>query len=166
MTSRLIITAAWSLALLLPGVASAQRRADSVQVGSRVRVWIPESAPQEGAPFIRRQMIRGEVTRSTPDTLTVRPSPDVGELAVPVAQIRRLDISRGVPSRARSAVEAAIGGAIATSLWFGLSYSLRDDDFGVNSRGQAFALGAGAGFVVGGILGALAPTERWRRLRR
>jgi hypothetical protein len=136
-----------------------------VSVGTRVRVQIAEREPQPETPFRRSQLLRGEVTRITPDTLLLRPAAGLSELAVPLTAVQRLDRSAGVPSRVVNALHHGIMGAIAGALWFGLTYQRGEQEYGVVNRGEATALGAGAGLLVGALWGALAPTERWREIR-
>jgi hypothetical protein len=80
--------------------------------------------------------------------------------------IRRLDVSRGKPSRAASAFERAVGGAIVGAI----SVALDNDPDGKRwphySRDwRAADEGAKWGAAFGATLGFIFPTERWRRLR-
>ena len=145
--------------------AAGQQPAPTVSVGMRVRVRVAESAAQRETPFQHWQQLRGEVTKVTPDTLSLRPAEGLGELAVPLSAIQRLDRSAGVPSRGASALQNGAVSALAGAVLFALSYRRGEWDYGVVNRGEAAALGAGFGLVSGAIWGALAPTERWRRVQ-
>jgi len=152
------------LSASLSSIAAAQQL-PPVTVGTRVRVRIPETAAQPETPFRRWQQLRGEVTRVAPDTIVLRPAPALGEIVVPMSMVRRLDRSTGVPSAGASALGGGILGALAGALWLGLDYDREGHDYGVTRRSEAVALGAGLGLVVGAVVGAIAPTERWHRVR-
>ena len=145
-------------------ILAAQQLGPDIVIGARVRVQVHEVFPQREAAFRRSQMLRGEVTRMTPDTLLLRPAPGLGELAVPLSQIQQLDRSLGVPSRGESALRNGIPAAVLGAVWFGLSYEKGEREYGVLNRGEATALGAGIGLAGGALWGAIAPTERWRRV--
>src|SRR4026209_23547 len=98
-TIRIALTVA-SLTLI-PAFASAQFPAD-VQPGTRVRVRLAEQYRQQNEPA-RRQLLRANVESVVSDTLRFSVPGTVGTLAVPRASIRRLDVSRGRPSRLASA---------------------------------------------------------------
>ena len=153
-----------ALLVLVPGRVHAQL-AEPVQNGVRVRVWIPEAWLQEQGPW-RRQQLRGTVASLTPDTLHLSVPGTDGTLAVARESIRRLDISRGRPSRVASAVERAFAGAIVGAI----SVALRNDPHGsewpnYSSDWRAAGEGAKWGAAFGAVVGLLMPTERWRRVR-
>lgn len=127
---------------------------ERVQNGTRVRVWIPEAHRQEGGPW-RRQLLRGTVALVSADTLRLSVPGTEGTLAVPCQSIRRLDISRGRPSRVASAIERAFAFAVVGAI----STALNDGEWRAADEGAAW--GAGVGAAIGFIL----PTERWRRVR-
>src|SRR4051812_47588017 len=89
-----------------------------VQVGARVRVWLPEPNRQMDGP-VRRQLLRGTVDQVEADTLWLAVPGVAGEVAISRAAVRRLDVSRGRPSRFGSAVERAVGGAFVGALFWG-----------------------------------------------
>jgi hypothetical protein len=140
--------------------------AQTVAVGDRIRLTVPESQPQQEAPGSRRLVLRGEVTRVTRDStlidsIYIRPAPATSELGIPVSAIKSLQRSRGV-SRAESAVRMAFVLAVTTALFAPGLYDSEDD--GRSWEEQALfgaALGAGTGIVVGVIF----PTEGWQRLK-
>ena len=153
--------------IFLLGIA---RRADAqfptdVQPGTRVRVWIPETARQEEAPN-RRQLLRGTVESVDGGILRLRVPGTVGLLAIPRTSVRRLDVSRGV-SRGASMVERAVGGAIGGAI----SYALLNDprrSGGPHYRTDWRAAGVGAawGGGIGAVIGLSWPYERWHRVIR
>ena len=148
----------------IPGLANAQFP-DPVQSGTRIRVWVPEPYSQDRGPW-RRQLLRGTVASLTPDTLRLSVPGTDGTLAVARASIRRLDVSRGRPSRPASAIERAFAGAIVGAI----STALDNDPNGTRwpnySRGwRAAGEGAKWGAAFGAVVGFVLPTERWRRVR-
>jgi hypothetical protein len=87
----------------------------------------------------------------------------VGALAIPRHLVERLEYSRGVPSRTSSALLRGLRAGAATAVFLVL-LNERDDDPEI-STGEAALLGGGVGFVMGAVVGALRPEERWRRVR-
>lgn len=157
-------TMAIILLALIPGVANAQL-SDRIQPGMRVRVWVPEPWQQDQTPW-RRQLLRGTVASATADTLHLTVPGTEGVLSVARPSIRRLDVSRGKPSRGASAVERAFGGAIVGAI----SVALDNDPDGKRwphySRDwRAAGEGAKWGAAFGAAVGFIFPTERWRRVR-
>lgn len=160
--------AAFALAPLMLAVTPALAHAqfpERVQGGARVRVWVPEPYLQEHGPW-RRQQLRGTVTLVTADTLHVTIPGAHGSLAVARESIRRLDVSKGRPSRAASAFERAFSFAVVGAI----SVALRNDPYGSEwpnySRDwRAAEEGAKWGAAFGAVLGFVLPTERWRRVR-
>lgn len=129
--------------------------------GARVQVRLPEAEFQRRAP--RGQLLRGRVVRLAQDSLYLAVTDSVGPLAVPRSLIERLDISRGVPSRGTSALIRAIETGLSFALVTALVNELYDDSR--LSFGEAALAGGGIGLVLGGVVGALRPEERWRRVR-
>ena len=159
-----ILAFALILATLLPGVANAQFP-EAVRSGIRIRVWVPEPYMQEQGPW-RRQQLRGTVASLTPDTLHVSVPGTEGTLAVARQSIRRLDISRGRPSRVASAVERAFAGAIVGAITAVLQNDPRGSEWPHYSREwRAAEEGAKWGAAIGAAIGFILPTERWRRVR-
>jgi hypothetical protein len=128
-----------------------------------VRLVVRDSARQ--APLApRQQVVLGTVSAIAGDTLYVTVPYTSGTLGVPRGGLRQLNISRGVPSRFESALRRGVSGAVAGALAFYVERRWGDDDhFG--SDGEAALIGAGIGFGVGAFLGAVSPSERWRRIR-
>jgi hypothetical protein len=149
---------------MLVGASSlgAQFPAD-VRVGTRVRVWLPDSARQEQGPD-RRQLLRGTVESVDGSTLRMRIPGAASSLAIPRSSVRRLDVSRGV-SRAASMAERAIGGAIGGAITFALlNDPRRSGGPHYNTDWRAAGVGAAWGGGIGAAMGLLFPHEQWRRV--
>ena len=155
---------AWLLLFLshLPiAGASAQWPAEIV-AGARVQARLPEVQFQ---PVGRRgHLLRGRVAGLTPDTLYLAVTDSVGPLAIPRHLIERLDYSRGVPSRAASAVVQGLRTGAAMALLLVLWNEL-DEESDRTRTGTAALVGGGVGVALGGLVGALRPQERWGRVR-
>jgi hypothetical protein len=148
-------------ALHAAGTLSAQWPA-SITPGTRVRVQLPEAQYQADSP--RGHLLRGRVTTLLPDTLYLAVTDSLGPLAVPRAFIKRLDLSRGVPSRTTSAVRRGLLAGASTALLFVL-FNEMDDASDRASTGTAALVGAGVGVTFGALMGALYPRERWASVR-
>jgi hypothetical protein len=71
--------------------------------GTRVQVRLPETQYQFSGS--RGHLLRGRVTALSPDTLYLAVTDSIGPLAIPRLLIDKLAFSRGVPSRAHSALK-------------------------------------------------------------
>jgi hypothetical protein len=140
---------------------SAQWPSD-VTSGARVQVRLPEVQYQLAGP--RGHLLRGRIANLSPDTLYLSVTDSLGPLPIPRRIIDRLQISRGAPSRLGHALRRGIIGAAASSL-LSVWVNELDDEPDRTSAGTAALIGAGIGFTVGGINGALFPTERWKKVR-
>jgi hypothetical protein len=159
--SRLVIP----LALLagLPCVAGAQFPA-GVNVGTRIRVWVPEPMRQMEGPT-RRQLLRGTISALTPDSLRLSVPGTVGGLVIPRGSVRRLEVSRGV-SRPASAFERAVGGAIGGAVtWAAMNDPRRRGGPHYRTDWRAAGVGASWGAGFGALVGFVFPSERWHRVR-
>ena len=164
--SRFLAQFALALAGLsaLPGAVGGQFPAD-VRVGTRVRVWLPESARQREGP-LRRQLLRGTVEEVTSDTLRLSIPSTAGGVAIPRSSIRRLELSRGAPSRPLSAIERALGGALAGAVSFAtLNDPRRRGGPHYRTDWRAAGVGAAWGAGIGALGGLIFPHEKWRRVR-
>lgn len=149
------------LLVAVPRIAVAQFPAE-VQPGTRVRVWVPETARQREGPN-RRQLLRGTV-ESVDGNLRLRVPGTTGSLAIPRAAVRRLDVSRGV-SRGVSMVERAIGGAIGGAVAYAaLNDPRRRGGPHYRTDWRAAGVGAAWGGGVGAVVGLIWPSERWQRV--
>jgi hypothetical protein len=152
------------LVALIPAASTAQFP-ERVQSGVRIRVWVPESWPQDQGPW-RRQQLRGTVASVTPDTLHVSVPGTDGTLAVARQSITRLEISRGRPSRVASAFERAFAGAVVGAISVALDNDPHGSEWPHYSREwRAAEEGAKWGAAFGAALGFILPTERWSRVR-
>jgi hypothetical protein len=142
----------------------AQAAPEPVAVGARVRLTLPDPTPRRFGVFPPERWLVGELVALTPDTLAVRSHPLLSPVAVPRAAVHRLQVSRGAPSRWRSAAGGMIGGALIGLLWGQALYylDLRGPNF--ETVGRARIAGAVTGAIVFATAGALYPQERWRNV--
>ena len=148
---RLVIA---SLVLAMARPVAAQFPTD-VAVGSRVRVMLPDSLRQVWGP--RVQWVHGGVEALNTDTLYLRVHATASPVAIPRTSIKRMERSIGVPPRIESGVRSALFGAF----WLGMMSLVGEDSVWNDETADVVAGGA----VVGFTLGAIFPTERWRRIR-
>lgn len=132
-----------------------------VEQGMRVRISIREQPNRSESPLSRRQVLRGDVAQLRNDTLFLRPAQNTGELPITFSAITSVHRSKGTPSRWANGLAKGAGAAIVGAVYLGITYS-QTRDYGVINRGEAIALGAGAGFVTGMTFGVLFPVERWQ----
>jgi hypothetical protein len=147
---------------LAGGPLAAQLPAE-ISVRTRVRVVLPDSVRQEWGPP-RQQWLRGEVTALSGDTLYLQLQGAAAPLPIRRAAIKRIDRSLGVPSRP----ESALRGALTWAFWGGVYWAAirqTDRDRTWGRFGDDLAEGAAIGAGVGFVLGAIFPSERWRRVR-
>jgi hypothetical protein len=156
----LLLVASVALAAARP--IAAQFPAD-VAVGSRVRVVVPDSLRQASGPW-RQQWLRGDVAALAGDTLYLQLQGAAAPVPIRRAAMRRIDRSLGMPTPAESALRNAVGWAFLGAV-LGLTTGWPEGDLDTRSTGDAVGLGAAWGAGVGFILGALFPSERWRRVR-
>jgi len=147
--------------LFLPQSGSvAAQWSPSLREGARVKVRLPEKEFQfMGA---RGQDLRGTVARLAPDTLYLRISDSLSLAAIPRTLIGRLDLSKGVPSRASSAARTGIRWGILYALLFALYDSGESTSL---SNTERTVIGGGIGLSIGAVFGAIYPVERWKHLR-
>lgn len=131
-----------------------------LRAGARVRLRLPETEYQDMGH--RGQRIRGTVAHLAPDTLFLRLGDSVGTVAIPRALIRRLDVSRGVPSRVSSAIRTGVIWGIVVGVTTALYPESEPTSL---SHTEQAAIGAGVGLSIGAVFGAIYPIERWKRLR-
>ena len=131
----------------------------AIGVGARIRVWTPDM-----------RKVTGRVEASTADLLVVQPDGTTASVSLPVASLSRIDISRGLPSRAHSAWTRARWGALIGAVPGAISLGLQHEQVGGgSSAARAAALGAWSGGLFGGLIGAVVgaarPGEDWERVR-
>ena len=145
-----------------PTSLAAQELPVPVAVGARVRLTLPDPTPRRFGVFPPERWLVGELVTLTADTLAIRPHPVLSPIAVPRTVVRRLEISRGVPSRWRSAAAEVVGGALVGLLWGQVLYDagLRGPHFDSGARARTSGAVWGAGALA--TMGALFPRERWR----
>lgn len=148
--------------LALASAAAAQQR-DTLEVGARYRITLPEFADRPGPQPSPTRWLTGTLVERRGDSLVVRPHPTTGAVAVPVSSIHRLERSRGV-SRAASAVEGAVGGGLAGLILGNVVYELGLRAPGFNTRWQSMGTMAAHAGGAGLLTGALLPSERWKRI--
>ena len=155
---------AWLVLLLslFPTAGASAQWPTEIVTGARVQARLPEVQFQ---PVGRRgHLLRGRVAGLAPDTLYLAVTDSVGPLAIPRDLIERLDYSRGVPSRAESAVVQGLRTGAAMALLLVLWNELEEEP-DQTSTATAALVGGGVGVALGGLVGALRPQERWRRVR-
>lgn len=157
-----ILLLAASLAFAVARPIAAQFPTD-VAVGSRVRVVVPDSLRQASGPW-RQQWLRGDVAALAGDTLYLQLQGAAAPVPIRRAAIRRIDRSLGMPTPAESALRSAVGWAFLGAV-LGLTTGWPEGNLSSRSRGDAAALGAAVAGGIGFVLGALFPSERWRRVR-
>jgi len=161
--SRLGLQLACGIVLLVIGTATAGAQgAPRITAGLRVRITHTDAA--EPSPII------GTVLRSDADSLVLRVAVNERSVAVAYPQLSGLALSRGMKSRTAKGAGiglllGAVGGAILGST--------SNPDGGCCMSGGGVmspltALGAGVfgvvGLVVGSVIGAHHPIERWESL--
>jgi hypothetical protein len=144
-----------SMLLLSTAVAA---RAQEIAPQSRVRIFLTPQRDVEG--YAGPQVLRGTLLEMEADSLTLQVHPATSPMRVAKSAVRRIYVSRGVPSRAASAAMGAVGGALVGAFDF---WVFNEDQFG--SDREAALTGAAAGAGLGLVAGALWPRERWHRVR-
>lgn len=156
----LLLVVVASLALTFDAGA---QKGDTLQLGARYRITLPEFANRPGPQPPPSRWLTGELIERRGDTLVVRPHPTTGAVAVPFSSIHRLERSRGV-SRVVSAVEGTFGGALVGAILGNVFYDLGVRGSGFNTRWQATGTIAAHGAGGGLLAGALFPSEKWKRV--
>ena len=146
----------------LPIAGASAQWPPEIVPGTRVQAQLPEVQFQAGAR--RGHLLRGRVAGLATDTLYLAVTDSVGPVAIPRHLIERLDYSRGIPSRASSALARGVRAGAAMALLLVLWNEL-DEGSRRTSTGTAALVGGGVGFATGALVGALRPLERWRRVR-
>ena len=147
---KILMLLAAGVCLAVPHALDAQVGAPGmVGVGSRVRVTVTETvlpSPRSRPGRLRR--IVGTVTDIQSDTIRIQGAAEGPPDVVPRLLIYKVERSLGRGRRGSAGDAAMIGGGIgAVSLGF------------FREKHQMAVLGAG--YLIGGIVGAIRPYERW-----
>ncbi|MEP6991185.1 MAG: hypothetical protein ABJA80_09670 [bacterium] len=134
--------------MLLPSSAHAQRAADLLTAGVKVRVT---------APVLERGT--GTVVSYGSDMLTVAPEAGAAPLRVATSTITKLEVSRG-KNRLKWGLGGALAGGLAVAIIGGVQGG-HDDPTGLGA-GTGVAAGFILGALLGGIGGAVFAPERWQ----
>jgi uncharacterized protein YcfJ len=129
-----------------------------------VRLTFPDPGPRRFGVVRPERWLVGEVVALTADTLAVRPHPLLPPVGVPRSALRRIEVSRGSPSRWWNAGSGAVEGTLLGVLWGHILYDAGVQGRGFATQAQARAHGAVVGAVTGALARALFPYERWRRV--
>lgn len=151
------------LLFVLTAVTTSPVAAQSAEDGPRVRVTLRRPADLQAGEAWQRQLI-GTMLQATRDSLTLSLDPPVGTLSLAPSDVRRVEVSRGVPGRFASALQRGLGGALGGAMLGSLYNLIFEDDDSV-SVGDSAAAWAGVFGGWGLVTGAIAPEERWRRTR-
>jgi hypothetical protein len=156
---------AWALVLLLlPFSGAGAQQVPEIAEGDRVRVQL-EGRPLQEEGWAAPQQLRGTLLAQHADSLVLQIHPGTTPITVALGSVRRLEISRGVPTRAQSALREGAMYALMGAIYFPVAESLASErQFG--STGEAALVGAALGAAGGALLGAIFPRERWSRVRR
>ena len=97
------------------------------------------------------------------DTLVLAAEGQVRPLVLPLADVTRLEVSRGMKSRAFTGARWGFG--IGGLIGMGIGYYSTDDWDEAETQGLLGALlGGVAGAVVGGLVGSTMEVERWEEV--
>jgi len=139
--------------------------ASAVAPGARVRVAIPDSLRQR-AMEPRQSLLHGTVSRVTSDSLYLRMYGTDGTVAIDRLTIKRLAVSRGMQSPVESILVKGIGTGVAFALSSWIRWQLSSsENRGYKTAEEAAAVSGLFGLGFGGVVGAIWPTEKWKRVR-
>ena len=146
--------------------AEAQPRTDGLAVGARVRVRAPETVPFTTTAVVDSIGTDSLFLRDLREPPALR---SVARLAVPMADITRLDVSVGRASRWSHARTGAFWGLGIYALAAGAlivheSTTCHVDCFGEGMAWLGIAAGVPTAAAVGSAVGFVLPVERWRAL--
>ena len=144
----------------VPLASVTAQEAPPVKVGDRVRVT---------APGVRRR--EGTVQLLTTDSLVMRPGYGAWPVAIPLASVTRLEVSRGQKSR------MGLGAGIGLLGGGSLGYLISSGRIGARCSGSSFLVpspeaciqlatvgGAVVGTLIGLVVGAVFTTYRWEEV--
>jgi hypothetical protein len=145
---------------VLSSPGSAQRPS-LLHPGARVQVLLPEAEYQTWSA--RGHFLRGRLESIGSDSLYLKITDSLPAVAVPHALIRRLYVSRGVPTRLGSGLRLGLVWGALSAVSTVLLAELSSSDG--RSTSEALAVGGAIGLGSGLLFGALYPVERWERVR-
>ncbi|HJU69281.1 MAG TPA: hypothetical protein VJ650_13655 [Gemmatimonadaceae bacterium] len=152
------IAGALAVAIAPPFSSVAVAQASLPGPGSRVRVTAPDYGLRQAA---------GRVERLTADSMTIDPDGSRPEVTLPFQGMSRLEVSTGKRpgvGLARGAGTGFVIGSLAGIALGALQYYTCSKE----ECGLWFLLtvpaGAGVGLIVGGIVGATRPPDRWQEV--
>jgi hypothetical protein len=151
-----------ALLLAVPALLDAQPTLRTTPAGTRVRLSLVDTLPQESSLAWRRQRLLGTLEAVRGDTLAVRPYGALAPALVDLGTVRRAEVSRGA-SRWRSIVGQGLGFGIIALTTADIINTSRGRQEGLTR--QEYGWGT-AGLTLGAVLGAVRPYEHWRRIER
>ena len=145
--------------LLAPLADLAAQETPSLAPGARVRVT---TSTLNRITWSQNEMIKeGTLVTLYADTLMLRAKGKSAPLAIPLAHVTRLDVSRGGASRLESVSKGALIGLFACGALAALFVYKLTEGQGIF---YGFLMGSVPGAAIGGGIGALMPGERWERV--
>lgn len=149
-----------ALLVASPALLRAQPTLRTTPLGTRVRLHLLDTLPQESSLALRRQRLTGTLEAVRGDTLALRPYGALAPTLLDIGVVRRADVSRGA-SRWRTIVLQGLGVGIGALTVADIINSSRGRQEGATR--EELRWGA-VGFGVGAILGTARPYEHWRRI--
>ena len=153
---RVGIALALTTSLLATPAALSAQRADELPPGTRTRVTAPRSSLD---PYV------GSLVSFSNESVTLRVGADEPFLTLPLARVRRIEVSEG--EKSKIVTGALVGfslGATASLLFLAGFCSSSDTVCGGDEWLTAFAVIALPPTLVGAGIGLLIRTERWREV--
>lgn len=149
----LVFGALWSIATVTP-LATVHSQRPPVELGHRVRVT---------APSVADRHLVGTVERWTGDSLALS-AQDATVLAVPLASITRLEVSRS--KRSHTAVGAVLGFIGFAGLGYVIGSNIDCGSDCPPAQGGAIAAGIVSipGVLIGAVIGSSMKVDRWEEV--
>ena len=157
------MTISLALLLLAPLAGLSAQETPPLLLGMRVRVTTLELRRIGQAPQTFTEIRRtGTLIALKSDTLVLREKENTVQRTIPLAHVKRLDLSQGRASHGKGALKGAAIGFLAGGGATGGAVLGVAETFGELTG--AFLLGAIPGALVGSGIGALAGGERWEQV--
>lgn len=144
------------------------RHVRMIDTGSEVRIGVTLVERRHPVSIIDRRVhsfvhhrVRGIVRRITPDSLYLGVVGSDSVVAFPRARIQGVDLNLG-RSRRASASELALNLALLGGIIMSTRFVGEEPDRRYRTDWKGGAVGAGAGFGAGAVVGFLFPYDRWR----